>query len=98
MTQVILTVDAEADIAEILDYLTEVAGDRVVDEYQARFRSALKRLEAFPNSGSSRDEVDLGIRAVIVYPYVIFHEVASDGSLITVLPVLHGRMDAEEKL
>src|SRR4051812_45369088 len=98
MTQVVLTAEAEADIAEILDHLADAAGERVADEYQARFRSALKRLEVFPNSGSSRDDVDFGIRAVIVYPYVIFHEVAPEGSFVTVLRVLHGRMDAEEKL
>lgn len=97
MIRVVVTAEAEADIAEIVEYLREAAGPGVASEYEERFESALKRLAAFPNSGSPRDDVDLGIRMVVVYPYLIFHEVAADASIVTVLRVLHGRVELEDK-
>jgi len=98
MTQLIVTPEAEADITEILDYLRTKAGPSIAETYRSRFLSAFRRLKAFPNSGSRRAEIDETVRIAVVYPYIIFHEVNPDGSSLTVLRVLHGRMEVEGKL
>ena len=83
MTQLVVTDAAEADIAEILRYLRTNAGATVAELYRVQFLALLERLTTFPNSGSPRDEVAAGIRTAFLYPYVVFHEVDTRGSVVT---------------
>jgi plasmid stabilization system protein ParE len=98
MTRLVVADEAEADVADILRYLRSNAGANVAELYRVQFLDLFERLTAFPNSGSPRDEVAVGLRTAFLYPYVVFHEVDRDESTLTILRVLHGRMDTEGKL
>ncbi len=63
--------------------------------FRATFRSALGVLEHFPPSGRKRSELRPDLQSFIAHPYVIFYEIDSSSMTVTILRVLHGRMDLD---
>jgi plasmid stabilization system protein ParE len=51
MARVVVTGPAEADVAEIVVYLTENAGRQVAERYLGEFDAVYDRLAEFPNVG-----------------------------------------------
>ena len=92
MLPLIRTEHAEADLAEIFDYLDEhspQAAERLaaaIDE-----RGAL--LSQFPQLGRSREELAAGLRSLVVERYVLFYRVTAHA--VEILRILHGSRDID---
>src|SRR5439155_16372561 len=68
MTRLVLTDNAKADTAEILDYLAREAGARVAEDFGRRFRATIERLADLPEIGAPRARLGPNIRIAVVYP------------------------------
>ena len=92
MTEPIITEQAQADLDEMWDQISERdlrATDRLLD----RFYTAARTHAQFPESGRSQDDLAPGLRSFVVKPYVVFYRPAQ--ATIEVLRVLHGRRDLD---
>lgn len=90
MNEPIVTEQAQADLDEAWDYISEkapAAADRLID----RFIAAARVHALFPESGRSREELKPSLRSFVVKPYVAFYRPVE--GTIEVLRVLHGKRD-----
>lgn len=90
--QVFVSDQADVDLVQIYQYLTEknlAAAESFAQEIDRKFRN----LSDFPLIGRDRSSLSSGVRSVVAYPYVIFYTIAPDKILI--LRVLHGRRDID---
>ena len=83
--------EAEADLDEIWRYLARNASERSADGVIDGLRAACERLEAFPTSGSPRNDLAPGLRAVFHGDYAALYVVRSN--VVLVLRVSHGVRD-----
>lgn len=88
MARVIISAAADADVAEILTYLTQVAGRTVAQRYCDEFNIIYDRLTDFPASGSPRPALGPHTRIAIVSPYILIYDYIPED--VTVLRVVHG--------
>lgn len=98
MTRLVVSVNAEADIAAILDYLEIQGGASIAAVYGDRFADTIERLVNFPKFGVPRLALGSEARIVLVYPYILIYDFAQDSEVITILRVLHGKRDITKKL
>ncbi len=81
---------AAQDIEGIYDYIAAdniEAADRVISLLQARWRSLLSK----PGIGSKRDELQMGMRSITEWNYVIYYQATSEE--VEVVRVLHSSRD-----
>jgi toxin ParE1/3/4 len=72
MIEPVITEQAQADLDEAWDYLSErnaAAADRLID----RFVAAARTHARFPESGRERQDIGPGLRSFLVKPYVVFY-------------------------
>jgi plasmid stabilization system protein ParE len=91
VTRLIVTRDAQIDLAFILDHLAREAGAILAGEFGRDLRAALDRLCHFPDSGSPRREFGAHVRLTIIYPYRLFHERPPAHPELVLLRILHRR-------
>lgn len=96
MARVVVTEPADADVAEIIEYLTREAGRPIASKYAQAFDAAYDRLADFPGIGPRRPALGLRTRIWVVRPYVMIYEHADD--VVTVLRILHGKRDISRNL
>lgn len=92
MSQIERRPRAEADIAEIWDYIADdsfAQADAFLDRLDRQFRLLAKE----PFIGRARDELAAGLRSVPFGRYVIFYRPNDRG--IEVVRVLHGARDVD---
>lgn len=92
---VIITIRAQTEITHAVAYRAErnlSAARQLLDRFTRRF----DELSEFPLIGPSRDDLQQGLRTLLVENYIAFY--AIEGEQITILRVLDGRMDIEEEL
>lgn len=85
-----LTPTARVELEEIVDQILSdnpSAATRLVDMLERRW----ELLTAFPFSGGARDDVEPGLRYVIVGNYLSLYRVSDDG--IEIVRIIHGRRD-----
>ena len=70
MAEFRLSTAAQADFNEIIDYLADVAGNRVAADYAGRLRESVNRVAQFPGIGAPRPHFGTETRITIVKPYV----------------------------
>ncbi len=88
---------AAADIAEILDYVEQVAGPSVAEAVRDDIRDRLRRLAQHPGLGHSRS--DLTRKPVLfsrVHSWLVIYRPGKAG--IEVVRVLHAARDVKELL
>jgi plasmid stabilization system protein ParE len=68
--RLVVTRDAEKDLADLLAYLQREANSVVAEEFGRDVRDTRLRLTEFPDSGAPRPEV----RFSIIYPYLLFYD------------------------
>ena len=90
MTEPIITEQAQADLDEAWDYLSERSPD-AADKLIDRFAAAARVHALFPESGKSREALKPGLRSFLVRPYVAFYRPVE--GTIEVLRFLHGKRD-----
>ena len=89
MTRVIVSAQADDDLAEILQYLTAEAGPRVALDYRERFRAFYRILSDHPDVGPARPGLGRRVRIGVVDPYLAIYR--HDRDAVTVLRIVHGR-------
>ncbi len=93
---VVLTIEAQEDYADILNYTRREWGDVQRDRYDAMLAGALTTLAGNPQIGRSRDDLSPGCRTYLVERHIIYY--ALQGATILILRILHGRADARSAL
>jgi len=91
VTRLIVTSNAQRDMACILAYLEHEANPIVAEEFGRDVRRAVLRLVQFPDSGAPRPELGTDVRVVVVYPYLLLYEHQPRHADLTLLRVLHGK-------
>ncbi len=97
MTRYRLTLLAERDLEEIVDFITEESGRDRAHTVLQEILSAAGRLAEIPGIGHARE--DLTAEAVLfwsVYSYLIVYRPKTQP--LEVVRVLHGRQDVETML
>ena len=89
------TAASSADIGRILNYYVD-RDPAFASKLAESLERGLKQLSSFPHSGSSREYLMPGLRALSRLDHIIFYIVRSDH--ILVLRVLHSRQDVAERL
>jgi plasmid stabilization system protein ParE len=88
MPRLVISVAARDDVRDIVQYLEDHAGPRTALRYAVDFDAALNRIAEMPGTGSPRQYLGVGVRMVMVAPYLMFYEIVSSGD-VHVLRVLH---------
>lgn len=89
MARVVITRAADADVQDILSYLTQEAGHPVAGRYAGAFDTDYDRFARFPRIGPRRPALGAHARIWAVRPYVIVYDYIDDA--VIVLRTLHGR-------
>lgn len=89
MTRLVVSRNAESDMANILAYLEQEANAVVAEEFGRDVRRAVLRLIQFPDSGAPRPELGADARVIVVYPYLLIYDHAAPN--LTLLRILHGK-------
>ena len=87
---VVFSANARADLIDIWRYLATEAGDRVADAALERLHAAAMSLDVRSQRGAPRDDIRMGLRMLIVRPYLLFYRVRD---AVEIARVLHGRRD-----
>ena len=87
---------ARRDIAGIAAYTERQWGAAQKRTYLIQLRNAVKTLQVTPEIGSSREDIDQGLRAHLVGSHTIFYRINAD--VLFVVRVLHQSMDAMRHL
>jgi toxin ParE1/3/4 len=98
MTRIVITDEASADEAGILNDLNAKAGLRTVAKFRGLIRSLFDRLAAHPAVGAPRPALGQHIRIGIVSPYIVIYRHTENDDTVTVLRIVHGRRRITGKL
>ena len=98
MAEFRLSTAAQADFNEIIDYLAEVAGNRIAADYAERLREAVNRVAHSSGIGAPRPILGPETRITIVHPYLIFYESGPHSESVHVLRILHGHRNITPEL
>lgn len=90
---VVWSPEADNDLIDIWVYLAREASQKLADRQVGKIYARANALERFPFTGRKREELVVGIRSVLVRPYVIFYRVTDVD--VGVVRVLHGRRDLD---
>jgi toxin ParE1/3/4 len=82
---------AKLDLFEIYSYLADL-NESAAERLMSRVNEKLERLSRFPFIGRERPEFGPRLRSIVVADYVVFYSIEKE---ITVMPVIHGRMDLQ---
>lgn len=84
---------AEADLAEIWEYIARDSPENA-DSFVSRiFQTCQESLAPSPHLGRPREELSPGLRSLNFEDYIIFYRPIENG--VEVVRVLHGRRDIE---
>jgi plasmid stabilization system protein ParE len=91
VARVAVTSPADADIAGMIDYLAESAGDFIAARYVRAFEAMFDRLAGHPESGALRPALGEHVRIGVVWPYIAIYEYVAAEDIVYVLRIVHGR-------
>jgi toxin ParE1/3/4 len=91
-----LTDVARQDLRDILRSTRARWGSRQGDAYQRQLTDAFERLLRFPDLGRRADRFAPNLRSHTVGQHVIYYQTSE--SVVTVLRLLHQKMDADAEL
>jgi len=90
------TEDAERDVWSILQYSLESWGQKQSDRYQQKLEKGFQTLSENPRIGREKENGFLGCRCFQVEQHIIFYKI--DSNSVTVIRILHERMDVPNRL
>jgi plasmid stabilization system protein ParE len=99
MAEVRLSVAAQIDFDELIDYLAEVAGKATAAKYAQQIQAQINLISDFPGLGAPRSELGAITRMISVDPYLIFYDGRPRSRRVRVLRILprpsqcHSRAD-----
>ncbi len=97
MSRYLLSLAAQADLAQIWDYTRDRWGADQAEEYLRELQRAIERAAANPRVGRSCDDIRPGYRKLAAGSHILFYRVI-DEAVIDVVRVLHQRMDVDRNL
>lgn len=98
MLRVTFSPQARRDLIEITDHLSGVASPQTARKYERRIQRAVAGLREIPASGPPRREFGPDVRMLVVRPYLIFYEAPPESDEVSILRILHGARDIDERL
>lgn len=90
--QLVLSPQARTDFSDILLESRRQWGTSQRVKYKATIDQALNRLSDYPEIGLPRDDVQKGLRALVIEQHVIYYRILETS--IRVERILHNRRDA----
>jgi toxin ParE1/3/4 len=93
MADVQFSPQAQRDLREIVETLTEVVGLPTARKYHDAIRDAANNLRDFPASGSPRPGLGATARVIVIDPWLMFYEFDSGKGAVSIVRILHGRRD-----
>ena len=87
---VAFSVRAELDLTDILD---DLAAANLSAAYQlnSQLTQRINQLSRLPRMGRTRDDIEEGLRGLLIRPYVLFYRLEIDE--IVIVRILHGSRD-----
>jgi toxin ParE1/3/4 len=89
---ILLSPEAQSDVADILLYTLQRWGEEQLDRYAAALDHSLQLIADNPELGRARPELFTGCRSLRVREHIVYY--ALRDATVVVFRVLHGRMDA----
>lgn len=96
MLKLIITKEAENDLVEIAEYTETQWGIKQQDKYKKELEDRIFYLVENPTHGKKRDEIKSGYLSYSEGKHHIFY--FFDEKIITIIGILHERMDFEKHL
>lgn len=90
------TDQARRDLRTVVRYTARTWGEDQAQTYTERLMTTVDRLAWYPDLGRPRDDLRRGVRIHPVGEHVVYYLV--DDTTVTIVRVLHGRMDAVGKV
>lgn len=90
--QLLLSPEAQGDVADILLYTLQRWGEEQQDRYAAALDKGLLLIQENPEIGRGRPDLFPGCRSYRVREHIVYY--ALQGETVVVFRLLHGRMDA----
>jgi toxin ParE1/3/4 len=81
---------ASYDLEEIVDYLSDRGFD-AGEQFLKKFTQKCRYLVSFPWIGKSYDDLDPGLRGILLDRYIIFYQVTDEA--VTIARVVRGDRD-----
>lgn len=94
MPQAIISPSAEADLAEIWEYIARDSPLNADGLIHRIYQTCQDTLASNPTIGRTREELSPGLRSLVVQDYVMFYRPIEDG--VEIIRVIHGRRDIRE--
>lgn len=94
--QLIISPDADRDLSDALLYSQQRWGRSRRTAYEADLFRAMWMLVQYPHLGRSRADISASLRSYPIGDHVIYYE--ANEHLVTILRLLHARMDVESAL
>ena len=82
------------DLSKIKAYTQTKWGDEKCQVYLSDLKQTIQKIAAYPEFGTSRDDLSLGLRATISAKHQIFYRISANQ--VTILRVLHKNMDSSK--
>jgi toxin ParE1/3/4 len=98
VTGYLLSPAAQADLEDIWDYTCDRWGIDQADGYLRLIHGAVQRAATNPKIGRPCDDVRPGYLKLAVGSHTLYYRVDAAHDVITVVRVLHQRMDVEQQL
>ncbi len=90
---IIWSPEAENDLLDIWNYVARESSPSLADAQVKAVHHACVTLAQWPHSGRARDDLRVGVRSIVVKPYVAFYRV--NEATVEVVRVLHGSRDID---
>ena len=96
MTRIRLSLDADADLEDILNYSILHHGHDAAEAYLRKIHKTLERVFVFPGLGAPESDLHQGSRSIPAGEHRVYYR--HDGDTVFVARILHKRMDARRRL
>ncbi len=95
MRKVVIAEPAKEDLYQIGEYVAQYSRVAAI-RLMKRFRKQFELLAAFPLLGRARNDLAIGLRCVVMKPYLIFYQ--PDDSTVEIWRVRHSAQDLSDLL
>jgi toxin ParE1/3/4 len=96
MTPIVVSPKADADVNDMLQRLSDLAGPAVARRYAQELAAIYERLAIFPESGARRESLGAKTRIAVLSPYVVVYDHAN--ATVRIIRVIDGRRNITRRL
>ena len=96
MTPIVVSPKADADVNDMLQRLSDLAGPAVARRYAEELEAIYGRLAIFPESGARRKSLGAETRIAVLSPYVVVYD--NVNATVRFIRVVDGRRNITRRL